>query len=73
MTLKIAVYCSDVTEKTRMGVLRLADVIRKRGDDMYLNVMGVGKEKLSDTDGMTFFDNLSSIEDEIRPNNQCWW
>lgn len=65
MALKIAVYCRDVTEKTRMGVLRLADVFRKRGESMFLNVMGEGKEKFSDTDGIIFFDDLSSIESEV--------
>ena len=65
MALNVAVYCSDVTEKTRVGVSRLADAIRKRGGNIYLNVMGVGREKLSDTDGILFFDILSSIEKKV--------
>ncbi len=65
MAFKVAVYCSDVTEKTRLGVLHLAEYIRSRNDEMYLNVMGEGKGKLSTEPDIFFFDDLNQIKKDI--------
>jgi NAD+ kinase len=66
MALKVAVYCKDITEKTRVGICRLARIFLEKGIAMNLNVMGEGKEKLSESDGLIFFEDISSIPGEIQ-------
>lgn len=65
MAFNAAVYCSDVTEKTRLGVSRLAEAILGRGDGLFLSVMGEGRERLEDIAGIRFFDDIASVEEEI--------
>ncbi len=66
MALKVAVFCKDITEKTRIGICNLAGIFREKGIEMNLNVMGEGKEKLNESDGFSFFDDLSSVPGEIQ-------
>jgi NAD+ kinase len=66
MAQRVAVYCRDVTEKTESGVYRLAKALYEKKMEMFLNVMGEGKEKLSGNKEFVFFNDQDSFPDDVK-------
>jgi len=65
MRQNVAIFCSDVTEKTKSGIYRLASAFREKEMDVYLNVMGEGREKLEEDKTLIFFDDKTSFPEHI--------
>lgn len=61
----VAIFCSDVTEKTKSGILKLTSAFRDKGVTVYLNVMGEGREKLYGDDSLIFFDDSNDLSDNV--------
>jgi NAD+ kinase len=66
MTQGVAIFCSDVTEKTKSGISGLTSAFREKGMDVFMNVMGEGKEKLGEDKKLIFFNDHDTFPTGVK-------
>lgn len=65
MAKKIALYSKGLTGKTTAGLLRLIDVLHRRGATIYLNIMGPNGNHFGNDPRVHLFSDLSGLPDDI--------
>ncbi len=65
MSIKIGVFCKDLTDKTTAGLLRLVDALNSRGAGVYLHIMGSGKAKFAEDIRVSLIDEITQLPEDV--------